>query len=316
MATGGIARKFALDARSHGIQVVAVAGRDASKAHKFAAEMGIPRAHGSYEALLTDSDVNAIYIAIPNHLHAEWSIRAARAGKHVLCEKPGTMDEADCEAVIQSADRAGVFYMEGFMYRLHPVWGFVKALIAEGRIGAVRTMHSSFCFDMGYQPENIRQMRETGGGALLDIGCYCLSFSRMIAGEEPVTAKASSRMGAENGIDEVTTANLEFPDGVLATFQCGIRLAQPHAAIIYGEYGHIEIPTPWVPAKEGSEVRLMMKGEEPEVYRIGDGLPLYAREALEVAEHLGKRQSPTLTWEDSLGQARALETLRKSAGLL
>jgi predicted dehydrogenase len=315
MACGGIARKFALDAREWGIAVVAVASRDLEKAKRFASEMGIAGAYGSYEELLSDPDVNAIYIAIPNHLHSEWSIKAARAGKHILCEKPGTMDEAENLAVIKAVERAGVFYMEGFMYRLHPIWGLVKALVAEECIGPIRTIHSSFCFDMGERVDNIRQIRETGGGALLDIGCYCVSFSRMIAGAEPVKLTGTSQVNPKTGVDDITSGSMEFPDGVKATFKCAIRMSEPNVAIIRGEKGTIEIPAPWHPPKDGAEVRLLVTGQEPEIYRAGDGLGPFAREAMEVAEHLGNRQSPTLTWEDSLGQVRALDRLRQSAGL-
>lgn len=315
MASGGIARKFAVDARAHGIEVAAVASRDPARAADFAARHGIPRSHGSYDALLADPDVDAIYIAIPSNMHAEWSIRAARAGKHILCEKPGAMDEAECEAVIRAVERAGVFYMEGFMYRCHPIWGLVKALIAEDRIGEVKSLRSSFCYDMGEKPENIRQRKDTGGGALLDVGCYCLSFIRMIAGSEPISLRATSRLGAESGVDELTTAELKFTGGLTASFQCAMRLAEPHAAIIHGGLGRIEIPTPWHPPAEGAEVRLLIDGEEPEIYRTGDGLALFAREALDVAENLGSLQSPSMNWLDSLGQARAMGALRKSAGL-
>jgi len=314
MASGGIARKFAADARAHGIEVAAVASRDSGRAAEFASRHGIPRSHGSYDALLADPGVDVIYIAIPTNMHAEWSIRAARAGKHILCEKPGAMDEAECEAVIRAVKRAGVFYMEGFMYRCHPVWGMVKALIAEDAIGEVRSVHSSFCYDMGFQPANIRQSRETGGGALLDVGCYCLSFSRMITGSEPVSVQATSRMGPEIGVDEVTTAEMVFPGGVRATFQCAMRLAEPHAAIIHGDKGRIEIPTPWHPPADGAEVRLILHSGETGTYRAGDGIALFAREALDVAENLGLCQSPSMNWEDSLGQAKAMEALRRSAG--
>jgi predicted dehydrogenase len=316
MATGGIAKKFALDVKTHGIVVVAVASRDLNRAKAFATELGIGKAYGSYEELLADPDVNAIYIAIPNHLHAEWSLKAALAGKHILCEKPAAMDEAECQAVIQTVKQSGVFFMEGFMYRLHPQWGLVKALIAEGCIGEVKSMHSSFCFDMGEKPDNIRQIRKNGGGALMDVGCYCLSFSRMIAEEEPKVTQAFAQIGSHSGVDAETSAKLEFPSGRVATFKCAIRWAEPNIAIIYGARGVLEISQPWHPSKDRAEIRLTVAGAPTEVYRVGDGLGQFTREALEMAEHLGQRQSPTLTWEDSLGQARALESLRRSAGLL
>ncbi|MEO7424373.1 MAG: Gfo/Idh/MocA family oxidoreductase [Fibrobacteria bacterium] len=322
MGPGGIARKFARDLIGQGIPITAVASRDAARSAAFAAETGITQSHAGYQALLENPDVDAVYIALPNHLHAEWSIRAARAGKHVLCEKPAAVDRAECEAVINAVDRAGVFYMEGFMYRCHPIWGIVAALIEDGRVGEVRELKSSFCFDMGYQPGNIRQRREAVGGALMDVGCYCLSFSRFIAGicagtgTEPTRFSATSRLGADTGVDELTSGLLTFPDGLRAEFQCALREARPNAAVIIGNRGRIEVPVPWHPSGDGAEARLFPADGEEEVYRAADGLPLFAREALEVSEFLRERQSPTLTWADTLGQARALEAVRRAAGLL
>ncbi|HKP94393.1 MAG TPA: Gfo/Idh/MocA family oxidoreductase [Fibrobacteria bacterium] len=315
LGPGGAAREFARDLISQGLPVRAVASREAARAAAFASEMGIPESHGSYQALLDSPDIDAIYVALPNHLHAEWSIRAARAGKHVLCEKPAALDEAECEAVLREVERAGVFFMEGFMYRCHPVWGMAAALIEDGRVGEVRELRSSFCHDMGFKPADIRQSKETAGGALTDVGCYCLSFSRLIAGAEPVRVGASSRMGPETRVDEWTSAELRFPDGIRATFECALREARPHAAVILGDRGRLEIQAPWHPSGDGAEVTLFPEGGDAESYRAADGLPLFAREALEVSEHLRARQSPAMTWRDSLGQARALEALRKAAGL-
>ncbi len=316
LGPGGVARKFARDLLSLGIQVRAVAGRDASRSAAFAAEMGIPQSHAGYQELVDSPDVDAIYVALPNHMHAEWSIRAARAGKHVLCEKPAAVDRAECEAVINAVAKAGVFYMEGFMYRCHPVWGMVAALIEDGRVGEVRELKSSFCYDMGFKPDNIRQRRDAVGGALTDVGCYCLSFSRLIAGGEPTGFSAEARLGDETRVDEFTSVRLVFPDGLRAEFQCALREARPHAAVIIGDRGRIEVPTPWHPSGEGAEVKLFPAGDEVEVYRAGDGLPLFGREALQVSEFLRAKQCPSMTWEDTLGQAKALEALRRAAGLL
>ena len=316
LGPGGVARKFARDLVTLSIPIRAVASRDASRAAAFAGEFGIPAAYSDYMDLLGDTDVDVIYIALPNHMHAEWSIRAARAGKHVLCEKPAALDLAECEAVIHAVDRAGVFYMEAFMYRCHPVWGMAAALIEDGRVGEVRELKSSFCYDMGFQPGNIRQRRDAVGGALMDVGCYCLSFSRLIAGAEPTRFAAEARLGAETGVDEYTAASLVFPDGLRAEFQCAVREARPHSAIIIGDAGRIEIPAPWHPSGAGAEVRLFPAGGEEEVYRMGDGLPLFGREALQACEFLRARQNPAMSWQDTLGQAKALEALRKAAGLL
>ncbi len=304
-----------MDLLGQGLKVEAVAARDGEKARAFAQRFGLPKAYAGYQTLLDDPAVDAVYISLPNHVHAEWSMRAARAGKHVLCEKPAALSEAECRAVLEEARRAGVFFMEGFMYRCHPLWEALKSLLAEGRLGEIRMLHSSFCFDMGFNSAGIRQMKATGGGALLDVGCYCLSWSRMITGEEPVAHKAVSRIGDDTGVDEWTSASLGFPSGVSATFQCAIRTPQPQMAVIYGERSRLEIPSPWHLHRERAEMRLVSpRGEE--VLTLGDGLPVFAREALRVEEFLDEGQCPDMSWEDSLGQARALEALRRDAGLI
>ncbi len=286
-----------------------MASRDLGRAEAFATSLGIHRHYGDYRSLLDDKAIDAVYIALPNHLHAEWSIRCAEAGKHVLCEKPAALSGAEFEKVMAAVERADVFYMEGFMYRLHPLWARMREIIASGRIGSVRLLHASFCYDMGMKLDNIRQIPEVGGGALNDIGCYCLSFCRMLAGEEPSVLSATGSIGHESRVDEWAVASLRFPSGLSATFHCALRLAEPHRAIIYGDKGRIEIPSPWYPHKDKAELRVF-DGRGEEVISVGDGIPRFAREAMRVAENLSARQCSELTLADSLGQARALERLR------
>jgi predicted dehydrogenase len=307
-----IARKFAADARACGQAVAAVASRDEARARALAETAGVPTYHASYQALLEDPGVEAVYISVPNHLHAEWSARALRAGKHVLCEKPGFLSEAECREVLGAARAARVFYMEGFMYRCHPVWGLVKAIIADGRIGNLKSLESAFCYDMGFKPDNIRQTRAAGGGALLDVGCYCLSFSRMLAGAEPVALSADSLVNPDTGVDEWTRAELRFASGLTATFECALRKAAPHLAVIHGDLGKLEIVSPWHPDRDRAPLRLTVGGAV-ETYHAGDGLPMFGREVVLVAEHLDDGQCPAMSWDDSLGQARALEILHKQA---
>ena len=167
-------------------EVVAVGSRDAGTAQAFAGELGIPRAHGSYEALLADPEVDAVYIPLPNHLHAPWAIRAAEAGKHVLCEKPLATTVADAERMARRAERAGVVLMEAFMYRHHPSWVALRELVADGRIGRLMSVQTWFSF-YNDDPTNIRNIPEAGGGALFDIGCYAVNLSRMLFDAEPTT---------------------------------------------------------------------------------------------------------------------------------
>jgi len=313
LGCGGVASKFAKDLSAHAFIIGAAASRDGSRAAAFASGHGIPRSHASYDALLDDPGVDAVYISLPNHLHAEWSIRASRAGKHVLCEKPAALSAADCEAMLHAAERAGTFFMEGFMYRCHPQWGLARAIVDEGAIGAVRTLRAAFCSDMGQRPGDIRLSPAAGGGALSDVGCYTLDFARRFAGAEPVGTRVSARIGPE-GVDEFAEATLEFPGGVKAEIVCALREARPHLAVIEGDSGSIEILRPWHPPADGAEVKLI-NAEGESIYKTGDGLGLFAREALEVGENLGLRQGPSMPWEDSLGQARALEGLRREAGV-
>jgi predicted dehydrogenase len=321
LGCGNIAGKFARDLAAHGMDVAAAASRDPERAAAFAARCGIPRAHGDYDALLSDPGVDAIYVALPNHLHAEWSLRAARAGKHVLCEKPASLSEAEAAAMAEGARRAGVFFMEGFMYALHPQWGLARALIEEGAIGPVRSLSASFCYDLGERPGNIRLSPEAWGGAFADVGCYGIHFARRFASPDPAgrpagdaarsdarIVRAAARRGPE-GVDEKTEVALEFPGGVRAEIVCALREARPSQAVIEGERGRIEIPQPWHPPSQGAEVRLW-NGDGETVYRAGDGLAAFAREAREAEEHLAARQSPTLTWDDTIAQARLMERVR------
>ena len=197
-------------------EIVAIASRDAELARDAAVNFGIPNAHGSYEALLLDPDVDAVYIPLPNHLHAEWTIAAVGAGKHVLCEKPLAMTAADAERMIEAADAAGVHLMEAFMYRHHPSWVAARGLVESGRIGrlsAVQTWFSYFNDDAA----NIRNIRAFGGGALFDIGCYAVNLSRMLFDGEPTRIAASMQRDAGSGVDVLTSAILDFDAG-LASF--------------------------------------------------------------------------------------------------
>jgi predicted dehydrogenase len=314
LGTGNIAGKFVDQLNAHQLHIVAAASRSAEKAQSFAQDKGIPQSYGTYEALLSDPIVDAVYISLPNHLHAEWSIKCAEAGKHVLCEKPVALDAAELERVLAAIKAADVFFMEAFMYRFHPQWDLVQKLIADGRIGDVRTLHASFCYNMGVALENIRQSRPAAGGGLMDVGCYCLSFLRMIAGEEPIAAFATGQIGAESHVDEWAAGTLKFSSGIIATFHTATRAAQPTLAAIYGDKGFIEVPTPWHPDGNEAKIRLNIGGQD-EWLTAGDGLTAFGREALVVETYLADRQAPKMTWADSLAQADLLAKLRRSIGL-
>jgi predicted dehydrogenase len=243
-------------------EVTAIASRDPGQARATADRLEIPHAHGSYEALLADSDVDAVYIPLPNDLHPEWTITAARAGKHVLCEKPLATTAADAERMIEACSAEGVRLMEAFMYRLHPTWVATRDLIASGRIGTLTAVDSWFSF-YNDDPTNIRNVRAHGGGALFDIGCYGVDLSRMLFAGEPVTVLATQSIDAGSGVDTLTSAILGFESGV-ATFTCSIRAEDDQRVDIYGTEGRISIPIPFnVPPDRPTQVIVTAGGDPP-----------------------------------------------------
>jgi predicted dehydrogenase len=245
------------------VEVAAIASRDAMTAQIVADELRIPRSHGSYDALLADPDVDAVYIPLPNHLHMEWTIKAAEAGKHVLCEKPLALTSADAQAMVDACAAHGVSFMEAFMYRLHPSWIAVRELVASGRIGRLRAVQSWFSY-FNDDPLNIRNIAAAGGGALMDIGCYNINLSRMLFGAEPGRIEASITRDPELGVDILTSALMEFPDGGIATFTCSTRAEDDQRVHIYGTEGRISIGIPFnIPPDRPTEVYVAAGGDPP-----------------------------------------------------
>ncbi len=243
-------------------EVVAIASRDAGVAASVAESLGIPRAHGSYEALLADPEVEAVYIPLPNHLHAQWTIAAAKAGKHVLCEKPLALTPPDAERMIEVADREGVRLMEAFMYRLHPSWVAARELVAAGRIGRLTAVQSWFSY-FNDDPTNIRNIVETGGGALYDIGCYSINLSRMLFGAEPDRVEGMIVRDPATGTDVVTSGMLRFGDGV-ATFTCSTRAEDDQRVHVYGSAGRISIEIPFnIPPDRPTRIFVAAGGDPP-----------------------------------------------------
>jgi predicted dehydrogenase len=249
--------------RAKRCEVVAIGSRDGARADQAAARLGIPRVHATYEGLLGDDGVDAVYIPLPNHLHAEWTIAAARAGKHVLCEKPLAMTAPEAETMITACAEAGVVLMEAFMYRQHPSWVAVRELIAAGRIGELRAVQSWFSF-FNDDPANIRNIREYGGGALYDIGCYCINLSRMLMGGEPTRIDGSITRDPASGVDILSSGVLEFAGGRVATFTCSTRLESDQRVHIYGTEGRIAIPIPFnIPPDRPTVVHVINGGDPP-----------------------------------------------------
>src|SRR5262245_19594215 len=233
ISTGWVARTFigALRA-SDEAQVVAVASRASERATALATELGVPRAYGASAELLADPEVEAVYIGLPNSLHAEWTIACARAGKHVLCEKPLATSRAEAETMFEAARDAGVWLMEAFMYRFHPQTLKVQELIAEGAIGEVRLIRSTFSFTVA-DPNNVRLSAELAGGALMDVGCYAVNFARMVAGAAPEHVAAVARW-APSGVDEMLAGTLEYPGGAVAQITCSLNASRVHSAHVIG----------------------------------------------------------------------------------
>ncbi len=237
-----IARQFtAAVSGSEHVSVVSVASRSAEKAAAFARECGIPGSHGSYEALLADPGVDAIYLPLPNNLHAEWAIKALAAGKHVLCEKPLALHADQVRAMFTAAKANNRVLAEGYPWRAQPRTALLSRLLGEGAIGSVKQMTVSFSAPFS-DPTNIRMKPEAGGGALLDLGTYCVSFLRLVAGARPTRVHAVADW-AETGVDRGMVATLEFPGGMLATLNCSFAAAYQRSATVHGETGSLS--TSW-----------------------------------------------------------------------
>jgi predicted dehydrogenase len=329
MTTGSIARTFATDlANSRSGHLVAVGSRNSVTASSFAQDFGGVRAHGSYEALLADPGVNVVYVATPHPLHSAWAIRSAEAGKHILCEKPLALNRAEAERMIAAAQRHRVFLMEAFMYRCHPQTAALVALIRDGAIGELRLIRATFSLRMNYDPEHRMFKRESGGGAILDLGSYPVSFARMIAGAasgrafaEPVEFRASGRLHPEARSDEYAAAVAKFPGDVVAELSCGSTVVNDISAQIYGTKGRITIPMPFFPGLGGRDERIFLHRAEtiaPEKITFpGGGIPLYAREADAVGDAIARDEleSAAMSHADTLGNMAVLDDWRAQVGV-
>jgi len=247
LSTANIGRAAVIPAihQSSNGEVLAVASRDAQRAQQFAAANAIPHAHGSYQALLQDEQIDAVYIPLPNSLHRDWTIRAVEAGKHVLCEKPLGLSAAECDAMATAAETAGVACMEAFMYRFHPRIDRVLDLIAQGAIGALRSVYAVFTFKVT-KPDNIRLSPELGGGALMDVGCYCINVGRTIMRSEPKEVHAVA-LWTDRGVDERMVGMLRFEGGLVVQFDCALSLERSECFRVAGTDGHLAVTNAYLP---------------------------------------------------------------------
>jgi predicted dehydrogenase len=289
------------------VEVVAVGSRDHARAEAYSREHGLARAYGSYDALLADEDVDAVYVSLPNGLHHEWSLRALGAGKHVLCEKPYSRHPSEVEEAFAAAEAAGVVLMEAFMYRHHPQIPLVRTLIEGGRIGRLRFLRSAFTFRIGDE-RDVRLRPELDGGALMDVGCYCVSGSRLLAGEpEHVLGE---RVVGPSGVDVDFAATLRFPDDVVAQFHVSFLVPPYQELVAVGEEGTLVVRAPWR-ADWGAALELR-RGRDVETIRVpeGDGYRLELENLADAAEG---RAPPLLGREDALAQARVMDAAYRAA---
>ena len=307
LSTADINRKVIPGLRaSEKAELVAVASRDQGRADEYAREWEIERAYGTYEALLEDADVEALYISLPNTLHCEWSIRALEAGKHVLCEKPMSRHVADVEAAFDAADRTGLILTEAFMYRHNPQTARLRELVDHGAIGDLRVVRSCFSYAL-YDEENIRLRTDVEGGSLMDVGCYCVSGGRLLAGE-PEHVYGEQFVGP-SGTDWVFAGTMRFPGDVIAQFDCGTALGERDELETIGSEGSLFLDDPWHCVRPVIEVR-----RDGDVERIElEHADSYRLEVENLSDAIRGAAEPLLGREDAVGQARAIDALFRSA---
>ncbi len=328
LGTGTIAKTFAEGVRKCKLgTLIAVGSRSAESVEKFGSAFNIQKRHASYESFLADPEIDAVYLSTPHAFHAEWAIKTLTAGKHLLCEKPMTLNHPEAMAVIECARTNQRFFMEAFMYRCHPQTQKLVELIRSHTIGEVRLIQAAFSFRTNFNPQGRLFSQELGGGGILDVGCYPTSMARLIAGAatgtpfaEPIEISGNALLG-ETGVDEIATASLKFPSGILAQLSTGTRLLQENAVHLYGTEGHLTIPNPWVPIRNGGVTSIFLKrsnASSPEEIRIESSEGLYSLEADEVARciSLGALESPAMSWRDSLGNMKLLDDWRAKVGLV
>jgi predicted dehydrogenase len=324
LAAGTIAAEFAKGVLESDLcELTAVAARSAERASAFAARFDIGKSYGTYEELLADDEVDAVYISTPHPMHAEWAIKAADAGKHVLCEKPLTLTYADTERVIEAARRNDVFLMEAFMYRIHPQMRQLRELIESGALGEVRAVDVTFSYASTEAPERLTD-RALGGGGILDVGCYCTSLARLVSeaatgleAVEPIEVSGMARL-APNGVDEVAMGLLRLPGDILAQLSCGFRLAQDDHIRVYGDEAQLYIARPpWIHGMRPAGVSKMVltrSNGQTEHIKAQTEKGLYAAEADYVAAHIADRQGPEVSWQESLANARTLDRWLAAVG--
>ena len=291
---------------------VAVGSRDETKARAYASEHGLARAHGSYEALLADREVDALYIGLPNGMHAEWARKALEAGKHVLVEKPFSRRPDEVARGFDVAEERGLILAEAFMWRHHPQAAKARELIAGGAIGELRSVHATFSFSLD-EPGDVRWQSALEGGALMDVGCYCVSGCRTLAGAEAATVHGESVAGGD-GVDASFTGLLRFPGDVLATIDCSFAAVARHRLVATGSRGPLRLDDPWHGRRPVVAVTSADGGVQEHDCSGGPGS--YALELADFEAAVAGERVPLLVLDVAMGQARTISALYASAASL
>ncbi|MBX3084934.1 MAG: Gfo/Idh/MocA family oxidoreductase [Anaerolineae bacterium] len=298
----------------------AVGSRDIEKGKAFAARNNIPKVYGSYEELIADPDIDAIYNPLPNGLHGEWSIKAAQGGKHVLCEKPLANNAAEAQHMADEFKQHGVLLAEAFMYRFHPQTEKVKQMVDSGAVGKIHLIQAAFSFSIEDEGD-VRLSKELVGGALMDVGCYCLNVTRYMLGEEPIEVKAIADFGEKTGVDERLVAIMAFPSGALAHFDCSLRTHFTQTYEIRGSHGRILVEKGYAPFRPdpAADVIIRYWNSQPGVEKHAyeeikvDKPDQYTLMAEDFADAILNKRPPRFPIEDSIAQMRAIDMLYASA---
>lgn len=292
--------------------LAAVASRDHAKAKAVADHFDVNKAYGSYEELLNDADIDAVYIPLPNHLHREWVIRAAEAGKHVLCEKPLALNTVEAEEMVQACAKAGVQLAEAFMYRHHPRMQRIRDIIADDQIGDIRSIRSAFTFNNAEDKGNIRYRADWGGGSLYDVGCYPLSAARYIVGREPEAVTVHAFFSPEHDhVDMMASGLVEFGDGVALTFDCGMWAENRELLEIVGSKGRIDVTHAFTAGVDHVEFAVYKEGKRHVEQPVG--VNAYRQQVDHFAKVLSGEQRQLFSPADAVSNMRLMDACLKSA---
>jgi predicted dehydrogenase len=291
-------------------ELAAVASRDAGRASRYAAEHGIPTAYGSYEELLVDDSLDCVYVPLPNALHAEWTRAALEAGKHVLCEKPMTPTAGEAAELFELAAARGLVLMEAFMYRHHPKTRLLREVVDDGRIGTPLLARMKFHFECEDPASDIRFRADLAGGALRDVGCYCVSLANYLAGEEPVQVGASARF-AGSGVDELLACTLRFESGLIVAFDCGMTSPLEVGVEVVGTAGRAEVEMPWYAHLEPASVRVVTAAGSEEL--AAPGANAYQLEIDNFCAAVRGDEEPAISRDETLRNLETLERLLVAA---